>query len=262
MALPTTSPGITDAPLPLPATRKRQLPLSYILAALVLIACIAAAGIRFLPGHIGGGSPTQTGQAQPFSEHFQNNRWGWQTGTLNQGVSATDPSGGQYSVTVPIGQTTFPYPQNVSTLPTNFTLTATLQGSANALNAFYGVVLHFTQTNSGLSGYAFILNNTGHFQIIKYKDATSVPVASAEGTYNASGKTTHTLMVQARGSNYAFSIDGSAVAIPTSADPANTAWSDSDLQGGILTLFFAGPDQGTATASATYIASAVQLSIP
>jgi len=262
MALPTTSPGITDAPLPLPATRKRQLPLSYILAALVLIACIAVAGIRFLPGHTGGGSPTQSKQAQPFSEHFQNNQWGWQTGTLEQGVSATDPSGGQYSVTVPPGKTAFPYPQNVGTLPTNFTLTATLQGSATALSAFYGVVLHFTKTNSGISGYAFILNNTGHFQIIRYENATSVPVASVEGTYNVSGKTTHTLMVQARGSNYTFSIDSSAVAIPTSANPANTVWSDSDLHDGNLTLFFAGPDQGNATADAIYVASAVQLSIP
>lgn len=259
MALPTTSPGITDAPLPLPTIRKRQLPLSYILAALVLIACMAVAGIRFLPGYIGRGTQTQSGKSQQFNEHFQNNDLGWQTGTLDQGVSATNPSGGQYSVTVPRNQTTFPYPQKADTLPANFTLTATLQGSATALSAFYGVVLHFAQTNSGISGYAFILNNTGHFQIIKYENATSVPAASVEGTYNASGKTTHTLMVQARGDHYTFSIDGNTVTIPTSANPANTVWSDSDLHNGILTLFFAGPDQG---ASATYVASAVQLSIP
>ncbi|MGH2481252.1 MAG: hypothetical protein ACRDHW_16480, partial [Ktedonobacteraceae bacterium] len=71
----------------------------------------------------------------------------------------------------------------------------------------------------------------------------------------------HTLMVQARGSNYIFSIDGNAVSIPTSANPSNTVWNDSDLHNGNLTLLLAGPDQGATTASATYVVSLVQLSI-
>jgi hypothetical protein len=261
-ALPTTNPGITGAPLPI--ARKRSIPLSYVLAALVLIACIAVAGIHFLPHAPNGspGAPTNTGQALPFLEHFQNNDRSWQTGSLNNGITATLPSGGQYKVTVPQDRTAFPYPQNVGTLPDNFTLTATIQETSGEPATFYGIMLHFSQQSSGISGYAFVINNSGQCLIIKYTSAASTPASTAQSSYNTPGQTSHTLKVQAQGSRYSFFVDNQAVKLATSSNPSNTIWSDSDLHGGNLTLFLAGPASGAAVPSTTYVASLVQLSIP
>src|SRR5581483_5059371 len=58
--LPNTETGPSNFRIPqpsgadLPITQKRPLPLSYILAALVLVACLVIAGMRFLPGLIDG----------------------------------------------------------------------------------------------------------------------------------------------------------------------------------------------------------------
>lgn len=266
--LPTTSPGITGAPLP--ATRKRPLPLSYILAALVLVAVLVIAGMRFLPGLIGGsGSTSGTGNtggrgtAQAFNEHFQNNNLNWQTGTTDQGFSATLPSGGQYSVMVPQGRTGFLYPQNIGTLPANFTLTASIQQTAGGSTAFYGIMLHFSQDSNGTNGYSFFINSTGQCLLIKYKAVTSTPPPGAQCSYSTPGQVAHTFKVQARGSKYSFFVDGKAIVFPTSSNPTNTTWSDGDFRGGLLALALSGPaQQGTATNQATYVITQVQLSIP
>lgn len=265
-ALPTTNPGITGAPLPV--TRKRRLPLSYILAALVVIACLVVAGIRIIPNLAGnaGGSPTPTtsnGPAQTFAEHFQNNELGWQTGTTSQGIAATIPSGGQYSVTVPQNRTAFPYPQKVGTLPGTFSLVASLQETAGGLTAFYGVMLHFSQDSSGTNGYAFIINSSGQCQVIKYKNATSTPPASAQCSYgtNAGTQRAHTLKVEAKGGNYSFFVDQRAILFPTSSNPSNTLWNDNDLHGGYPALFLSGPAQAASDTQATYVASLVELSV-
>ncbi len=261
--LPTTSPGITGAPPP--TTQKRPLPLSYILAALVLVACLVIAGMRFLPAIIGGtagtGNTGGSGTAQAFSEHFQNNNLNWQTGPTDQGFSATLPSGGQYSVTVPQDKTGFPYPQNIGALPANFTLTASIQETAGGSTAFYGLMFHFSQDSSGTNGYSFFINSTGQCQITKYKAATSTPPPNAQCSYSTPGQTAHTLKVQAQDSKYSFFVDNRAIVFPTSSNPANTTWSDGDLHGGLLALALSGPAPG-AGAQATYVITQVQLSIP
>src|SRR5579883_1339940 len=265
--LPTTSPGITGAPLRAP--QKRPFPLSYILAALVLVVFLVVAGMRFLPGLIGGsggnagtGNTANNGGAQAFSEHFQNNDLNWQTGTTDQGFSATLPGGGQYSVTVPQDRTGFPYPQKIGTLPANFTLTASIQETAGGSTAFYGLMFHFSQDSGGTNGYSFFINSTGQCEIIKYKAATSTPSPIAQCSYSTPGQTAHTLKVQAQGSNYSFFVDNKAIVLPTSSNPANTTWSDGDLQGGLLALALAGPAHGDAASQATYVITQVQLSIP
>lgn len=262
-AQPYTS--ITSAPAPLTnqITRKRPFPLSYLLLAAVIILGVVALSIRYAPGLLSHspGSPTQIGQ---FDEHFQGNDLGWQTGSLNDGVTATQPSGGQYSVTVPKDRTAFPYPQNTSTLPGTFTLTATIQAPTSPTDLFYGVVFHFSQNSNGISGYALIINNSGVCQIIKYKNATSFPAPSVSCHYQPSNQNSHTLTVRAQGSAYTFVIDGTAISLPTSSSPSNTMWNDSDLQAGQLALFFAGPSaqNDPQQQQATYIATHVQLSIP
>ncbi|MGH2479206.1 MAG: hypothetical protein ACRDHW_06090, partial [Ktedonobacteraceae bacterium] len=261
IALPNTNPSVTGAPITFPA-RKRQLPLSYLIAAVVLILVIVVFSARYLPSLQAGssGNQTNTGQATAFTENFQGNDRGWQTGSLDNGANATVPSGGQYSVTMPPGQTSFAYPQNVGILPDNFTLAATIQAPAGHTDIFYGIAFHFSQGSNGVSGYSLVMNNQGHCKIYKYKSITVTPAAAADCSYSSPGSGSHTLKVHAQGSNYSFFIDTKAILFPTSSNPYNTAWSDGDLHGGQLALLFAGINPGSATA--TYTATTVQLSIP
>ncbi|HEY1352045.1 MAG TPA: protein kinase [Ktedonobacteraceae bacterium] len=249
-------------------TGRRPSP-GFVLLALVLIACLGFAALRVLPG-IGGGSPSG-GSANPpagsaaaraFHEQFQNNGLNWQTGSTDQGFSATLPGAGQYGVTVPRGRTGFPYPQNAGMLPENFTLSVSLQETAGGSTAFYGVMIHFGQQSSGTNGYGFFINNTGQCQIIKYRTATSTPPASAQCNYTTQGQTVHTLKVQAQGSNYTFFVDDRAMVFATSSNPANTTWSDGDLHAGLPALALSGPSQGAVELRATFVITQVQLTIP
>jgi serine/threonine protein kinase len=242
----------------------RRLSPGSVLVALVLIACLVFAALRVLPG-IGGGSgspPVGSGTAHVFHEQFQNNGLNWQTGSTDQGFSATLPSAGQYGVTVPQGRTGFPYPQNAGTLPESFTLSASLQETAGGSTAFYGVMIHFGQQSGGTNGYGFFINNTGQCQIIKYRAATSTPPASAQCTYTTQGHSAHTLKVQAQGSNYTFIVDDRAMVFATSSNPANTTWSDGDLHAGLLALALSGPSQSAVEPRATFVITQVQLTIP
>jgi len=245
---------------------RRALPLSSLLVALVLVACLIIAALRILPGPGAGSAPggqnAGSGVARAFHEQFQNNGLNWQTGSTQQGFSATLPGGGQYSVTVPQGRTGFPYPQSAGTLPDHFTLSASIQETAGGSTAFYGMMLHFVQQSSGTSGYGFFINNTGQCQIIKYQTATSTPPANAQCSYTTPGQSVHTLKVQAQGSTYTFFVDNRAMVFATSSNPTNTMWSDGDLHAGLPALALSGPAQGTSVPQATFVITEVQLAIP
>lgn len=264
----TNTTSETSAPILYPgqSPRKRSWPLSYLMLAAVLIISIVVFGAHYIPGLSGNtsGGSTHTGQATAFIENFQSNDQGWQTGNQSNGVTATQPSGGQYSVTVPKDQTTFPYPQNMGTLPDAFTMTANIQAPTSPTDLFYGIAFHFSQDSNGISGYALLMNNSGVCQIYKYAHATSTPAPNATCNYRTLGQSHHTLKVQAQGSNYSFFIDGVAIQFPTNSNPSNAIWSDSDLHGGQLALEFVGPNSQAdpQQQQATYVATQVQLSIP
>lgn len=262
MPFPAGTTGASSKP-------RRALPVSSLLVALVLVACLAIAALRILPG-IGtgsapggpGGQNTGSGVARAFHEQFQNNGQNWQMGNTDQGFSATLPSAGQYSVTVPQGMTGFPYPQSMGTLPESFTLSASLQETAGGSTVFYGLMLHFAQQSNGTSGYGFFINNTGQCQIIKYQNATSTPPANAQCNYATSGQSVHTLKVLAQGSHYTFFVDNRAMVFAISGNPSNTMWSDTDLHAGLLALALSGPSQGTAEPRATFVITNVELTVP
>lgn len=258
-SLPTTSPGITSTSRP--GTKKRPLPLSYVLAALALILCLAIVGTRLLPGLAGNanhstGAGTNNGAAQAFSETFQNNSRDWQTGSLNNGVTASTPGEGAYAVTVPANRTALPYPQAVGTLPASFTLAATLQQISGPADAAYGIAFHFREDSSGnnINCYALVVNSSGNYQILEYKANQFVQIS--QGSYQANRKQ-HTLEVKAQGSNYSFFVDGQEEQIAIGNHPATSTWSDSTFRDGQLTLFFSG-----GAAGAEFAATRVQLSIP
>jgi hypothetical protein len=241
---------------------RRRFPLSYVLAALLIIASLVIAGLHFLPALTSGTSSTSTSissttannsTAQAFHEQFQDNQRQWLTGTIATGVTASTPGAGSYAVTLTHTSTAFLYPQAVGNLPDNFTYLATLQQTTGAADNLYGIAFHFTEDSSGhVNSYALAIDGNGQYELYTYANSTATIIAS--GTYQA-GTQTHTLKVQAHGSSYTFFIDNQALYITG----GSTNWTNSDLHSGRLTLFFAGP--GTGETSVAFKATDVQLSL-
>ncbi len=259
ISLPNTGPSVTGTPRP--AAKKRQFPLSYLLASLALILCLVVVGLRLLPGltnnnHHPTGTGANNGAAQAFIETFQNNSRNWQTGSLNNGVTASTPGGGSYTVTVPQNETTLPYPQAIGALPATFTLTATLQQISGSAGAEYGIAFHFSEDSTGanISCYALVVNSSGGYQILQYRANQFSQIS--QGSYQPNGKQ-HTLEVKAQGSKYSFFVDGQEEQIAVGNNPASTTWTDSSLNSGQLALLFSGNTTG-----AEFEATRVQLSIP
>lgn len=234
-----------------PQMGRRTQTIAYIIIAGLIIVGLLVFGLRVFQNH-GGANPgsSSSGLASSFNENFQNNNRDWPTGTLDQGIVATVPTYGDYKVTVPTNITAFPYPQKVGTLPDNFTLSATIQESGSSSSAFYGLAFHFLQTDSGITCYALVINNSGYYQILEYQANGNNPMVY-QGNYSVGKQAMHTLSVKAQGGTYTFAIDGQSVQI-AEASGNSASWSNSDLHNGLLALFLSGAD--------TYQASNVQLS--
>lgn len=255
-------PDITGTPRVRAA--RRRFPLSYALAALVVVACLVIFGLRALPGLMHNdnsaisNSASNNATAQAFDDQFQDNHLNWQTGTLSPGVTLSTPAAGAYITTISTSTTAFPYPQAVGLLPDTFTLTTTLQQTAGAPDNAYGLAFHFTQDTSGhVTCYAFVIVSNGSYAIYEY--IGNNPVTIATGNYQA-GAQAHTLTVKAQGNSYAFAIDKQALQITLGAQAPAATWSNSDLHSGHLALLLAGP--GSGETSASFKATDVQLSIP
>lgn len=263
---PAGTSDITGIPRPR-ATKKRRLPLSYVLATLVALACLVVVGLRFLPipggGNAGstntGNSALNSGTAQAFNDLFEDNHLNWLTGSLSPAVSASTPGGGAYTTTISATETAFPYPQAVGLLPDNFTLSATLQQTAGAPDDAYGIAFHFAEDSSGhVSCYALAIAGNGSYALYEYNGGSLTTVAT--GSYQA-GPQAHSLEVKAQGANYAFFIDKQAIHIRSGGLAPAATWSNSDLRSGRLALLFAGPGAGETTA-ASFKATSVTLTIP
>lgn len=264
--LPGASSSITGAPLvSQPRQARRRFPLSYLIAALVLIISLVIFGLRFLPGLTSTGSGT-TGTtsatskpAQAFNELFQNNDRGWPSGDIGQGVTASTPSGGAYTVTISTGNTAFPYPQNIGALPNNFTLSATLAQTAGASDDLFGIAFHFTQVSSSqVSCYVLAITKSGLYEIYKYTEAGPTPITS--GHFQTTSQP-YKLAVKAQGSTYSFFINDQPLSFAVGAQPTSTSWTDHDWHGGLLALYFTGLRVGE-TNNPSFEATNVQLTIP
>ncbi|HEU5378886.1 MAG TPA: serine/threonine-protein kinase [Ktedonobacteraceae bacterium] len=257
-ALPNTSPGITGAPISLPA-RKRQFPLSYMIAAAVLILSVVVFGSRFLLQSSGSGNTpnSSTGQARAFVEDFHDNGRNWPTGNPNPGVTASSPGGGAYRVTISPNTTAFPGPQSAGTLPDTFTLTASIQVTQGKPDASYGLAFHLSEDSShNISCYALIVDGNGNYQILKY--TTSSYSMVFHGSYTPNPQTQE-LKVQAQGSQYSFFVNGTEEQITIGNQSASTTWSDDTFHSGQLALLLG--NSNTARQDAIFVVTRVQLSI-
>jgi serine/threonine protein kinase len=256
-SLPTTNPGIAAGASPQTdaVIHKRRLPRSYLLIAAVLIVSLIVFGIHYFTNQPSGS--TDNSPAQAFTENFQNNDLNWQVGTQDNGVTASSPGNGAYTVNVPPTITAFPYPKAIGTLPANFTLSATLTQTTQDPTSFYGLAFHFHEDST--TYYALLINHNGMYAIFESKKGT--PIEIYHSTYHSNGQQAHVLRVQARNNTYSFFVDGQAETLTIGNNSASTTWSNSDLNDGYLALFLTGSNQSDDPAT-TYVASIVQLTIP
>lgn len=247
---------------PHPHLAQRRLPLSYVLAALVVIIGLVILGLRVLPGLTSAGhtitsTSGNTHLLQAFHDQFQDNHLNWPVGTLGSGTTASTPGAGAYTVTISTNTTVFPYPQTVDLLPDTFTLTATLQQTSHSSDNVFGVAFHFTQDSDGqVNCYALVITSGGKYALYEYNNSAITTITT--GNYQA-GPQPHTLTVRARGSSYSFQVDHQPLQIIVGAQAPTTTWNNNDLHKGHLTLFFTGPNAGETNTS--FKATDVQLSV-
>jgi hypothetical protein len=198
-------------------------------------------------------SSSSNGTATAFSTDFHNttNSLNWQTGQLDNGVTAGFAQN-QYLIQTTLDNTVFPYPQALGTLPAQFTLTTTIKEQEGSSNLIYGLAFRFGEQNGTVNCYMLVVNNAGYYQIIELGNGHTIAQPLWQGNY-AGGSGAHTLQVKEEANNvYTFSIDGKSIA---AGIDNSTTLTLNDLSGGSMALVATGP-------GGEFAASLVQLSIP
>jgi serine/threonine protein kinase len=193
-------------------------------------------------------TPTPTGA---FTDTFSSNNYDWPQAN-SDGLTASIEQG-HYTLTTDNQQNThFPYPKAVSLLPTRFTFTTEIAQDQGSLQVFYGLVFYLQPERAQC--YAFIINNSGNYQILRY-DGGNAPFKQLwGGNSTAIQRAIHSknrLQVIARNGQYSFTINDQAVPLK----PGQSTLSDTTYPTGEPGLFVAGP-------STSFTVTKVQLSIP
>lgn len=258
---PITNPSGAGLERPTPLFRVGRAPISYIGIVLVLLLAImlilVKQGIIALPSS----NPNNTSTvATPFTETFQNNDRHWTIGTIN-GLTANIVSPAyKLDVNSPTSDTYFPHP-NVGSLPGNFTLTVIMQQTAGDQSIFYGLAFRLREDGSNVYCYAFGINSTGQYQLLKYDPnasqrfstlwTASQPLPVIKKGLDQS----NTLQAIVHGSTFSFRINGQMV--PVGGSSTDTSYTDKDnpYTGGQLALFVGAKNE-------SYLVTSVQLALP
>ncbi len=258
---PITNPSGAGLERPTPLFRVGRAPISYIGIVLVLLLAImlilVKQGIIALPSS----NPNNTSTvATPFTETFQNNDRHWTIGTIN-GLTANIVSPAyKLDVNSPTSDTYFPHP-NVGSLPGNFTLTMIIQQTAGDQGIFYGLAFRLREDGSNVYCYAFGINSTGQYQLLKYDPnasqrfsalwTSSQPLPVIKKGLDQS----NTLQAIVHGSTFSFRINGQMV--PVGGSSTDTSYTDKDnpYTGGQLALFVGAKNE-------SYLVTSVQLALP
>jgi serine/threonine protein kinase len=251
-APPSYHPPTGNAPpysIPAPR-RKNWLPtVSAILVTLLLVAFTIVkwpASSVSLP--FTAATPTPVGA---FIDTFSSNTYDWPQAS-SDGLTASIEQG-RYTLTTDNQQNThFPYPKAVGSLPASFTYTAEIAQDQGSLQVFYGLVFYLQPERAQC--YAFIINNSGNYQILRY-DGGNAPFKQLwGGNSTAIQSALHSknrLQVIARNGQYGFTINDQAVPLK----PGQSTLSDTTYTTGEPGLFIAGPNT-------SFTVTKVQLAIP
>ena len=191
-------------------------------------------------------------------ETFQNNDRNWPQLNSN-GLNAAIASDGYHlTISSSLNETYFPHP-DVGTLPTNFTLTVQFKQTQGTLSNLFGLAFREKDDGNGgnVTGYAFVINDNGTSQVLKYDPSTPGKNTTIDGPINpvpgfkAGNNILHTLQAIVQGSKFFFKVDGQQVP-GTAPDHSVT---DPAYTGGQLTLYVSGTN-------ATFVVTSVRLAIP
>lgn len=215
-----------------------------LVALLALLLVLSRTGILpMFNGNGNGGTPVTTTITQPFTETFQNDDRHWPIGNIN-GLTA-DISSGTYQLAVSGNQTYFPHP-DVGALPVTFTLTVTIQQLSGAPTIFYGLAFHLREDGSNIYSYAFVINASGQYQLLKYDPQAGQQVTTLWSqnqplaALHTGLKQPNTLQATVHGATFSLQANGQAVPLGTSS----TSYTDTSnpYSGGALALLVVGPN--------------------
>src|SRR6266571_4295152 len=242
--------GSMAAPVRLQPKRKPRL--SYLLySGILLVSIVLLSSTLLLPtlcnNHLfclapSQSSPTSSGVATAFNENFHNNDRNWTLGEQDNGnLTASISSNSQYMLSIGNALNTyFPNPSSVGTLPTNFTLSAQIAQNKGGSNVFYGLAFHLRQVGGKVYCYAFVINGSGDYEVLKYNaDVSSTPSMLWQGqTFGIHNGQANTFQVTGHGNTFSFSINNAVVPINDSNQAADN---DQPFTGGQPGLLVAGP---------------------
>lgn len=253
--LPNT--GVEAGPLTYPSypyagPDKRQLPIGYVLVALLLV--LGLAGFGAYKYFSASQNPGQSSQyATPFTDNFSSNALQWEVGNLADGVTA-QVGDNEYLLTTTQNYTSFPYPMGIKPLAANFTYTATIKQTYGSSSMFFGIAFRFSTTNGTIKCLALIINQNGKYQIQEVNQTQQYPLFSGQYTTSTtSGPHVYTLSVTGTGDHYTFRVDGQKLNTSTSSKTLV----NSDFTGGGLALYITGPTQSSQYGQ--FVVTSVQL---
>lgn len=258
-----TGQGGSISVIPQPPGR-RTFPISTIIGGAVVLLIVGIIVIsRILPSLTSSSPPgqTSTGQttATPFHETFVDNSRNWTVGSsADNNLTASAPSHNQYILQVGSTATTyFPNPSGVGALPANFTLSAQMMQTQGATDVSYGIAFRLKQSGSNVYAYAFVIDSSENYQVLKYDTAVSTTPTKLWGGSQLAAvhpglNQGNLLQVIVRGNRFSFIVNGTPVQV--GANKA-TSLTDSSYTGGEPGLLVAGP--GT-----SFTVTSVQLTLP
>jgi serine/threonine protein kinase len=247
--------GAGNLVTPAPLRSKRKIPLSYIMAAIVLALFVVFSFWHpFLPAPTT--TPT-TKAAAAFTETFQDNQRSWTVGSRN-GLSASPPSNSSYMLSVSDGNTYFPNPGAAGILPANFTLSVEIEQNSGSLDTVYGLAFRLRQNGEKVYGYAFVIDGKGDYEVLKYNaDAPTTPFPLWTGqsfpAIHSGLKQKNTLMAIVQGNSFAFQVNN--VPVPINKSSQSITDSPSPYTGGQLAILVAG-------LNTSFTVTEVKLTIP
>lgn len=240
-----------DVPMPLrPKAWRRFQGIGAIVLTIVIVAFFALNGWPFTHFQ----SPLTTSvspSARSFIDTFDtSNNNGWPQGN-SAGLTASIEKGQYTLITDSQASTHFPYPKAIGMLPANFTLTSEIGQEQGSPQLYYGIVFYLQPDTPRC--YAFVINNVGSYQILRYDAGKAQPEALWTGSSSAIQTEPHKqnqLQVIAQNSRFSFKVNNQNLPLK----PDQETLTDTTYSNGQLGLFVTGPN-------ASFIVTKVQLEV-
>ena len=263
MRTTTAGRGVT----PTPIRSRRNIPLSYIMVAIAMVALIVF-GIWHpsipIPG-LGSSPGSSAPTVSTFTDDFHDNHLNWLVGAYDGGnLMASLPSDHKYVLTIGNVHTTYfphPDPAIVKPLPNTFSVTAQITQNTGDTSVFYGIAFYMSLQSDGQSMqhcYAFVINGSGDYQVLKYDISApkaAMPLWTGNGlpAIHRGLNQSNTLQAFVKGNSFSFEVNG--MVVPLGAGYQNITDSSSPYTGGQLAVLVAGPNT-------SFTATQMRLAIP